>query len=108
MLLEEARINKVGSAATLRLIFLFEAREATLMCKSLVDSIEEALIHLQYALADYYSCSANDPRAFTTLGAPLGELHKIVTSTQLALTQARLADTFSSTGQTESQKNSLG
>ena len=78
------------------------------MCDSSIESLDEALIQFQYALGDYYSCGASDPWAFTTLGAPLGELHKIVTSTQLALTQARLADTFSSTGQIESQKNSLG
>jgi len=67
------------------------------MRKSLVDSIEEALIQLQYAMADYYSCSASDPRAFTSLGASLGKLRKVVTSTQLAITQARLADKFYST-----------
>ena len=71
--------------------------EATSMCKSLVDSIEEALIHLQYAMADYYSYSASDPRASNTLGAPLDELRKVVISTQLALTQSRLADKFYST-----------
>jgi hypothetical protein len=65
--------------------------------KSLLDSIEEALIQLRYAMADYYSCSASYPRAFTTLGAPLGEVRKVVTSTQLAVTQARLADKFYST-----------
>jgi hypothetical protein len=79
------------------LIVLFEVREATLMGKSLVDSIEEALIQLQYAMADYYSYSASDPRASNTLGAPLGELRKVVVSTQLALTQSRLADKFYST-----------
>jgi len=67
------------------------------MCKSLVDSIEEALIQLQYAMADYYRCSASDPRASNTLGAPLGELRKVVISTQLALTQSRLVDKFYST-----------
>ena len=76
---------------------IFEVREATLMCKSLVDSIEEALIQLQYAIADYYSCSASDPRASNTLGTLLGELRKVVISTQLALTQSRLADKFYST-----------
>ena len=67
------------------------------MRKSLVDSIEEALIQLQYAMADCYSCSASDPRASNTLGAPLDELRKVVISTQLALTQSRLADKFYST-----------
>jgi hypothetical protein len=67
------------------------------LCKSLMDSIEEALIQLQYAIADYYSCSTSDPRASNTLGAPLGELRKVVTSTQLDITQARLADKFYST-----------
>ena len=64
------------------------------MHKSLVDSIEEALIQLQYAIADYYSCSASDPRASNTLGVPLGELRKVVISTQLALAQSRLVDKF--------------
>ena len=77
------------------------------MRKSLVDSIEEALIHLQYAMADYYSFSESDPRASDTIGSPLGELRKVVASTQLALTQSRLADKFNS-GQVESQKNSSG
>jgi hypothetical protein len=77
------------------------------MFMSLVDRIEEALIQLQYAMADYYSCSASDPMASNTLGAPLGELRKVVVSTQLALTQSRLADIFNS-GQVESQKNSSG
>jgi hypothetical protein len=63
----------------------------------LVDSIEEALIQLQYAIADYHSCNASDPRASNTLGSPLGELRKVVYSAQLAVTQARLADKFSST-----------
>ena len=67
------------------------------MRKSLVDSIEEALIQLQYAMADYYSCGASDPRASNTLGALLGELRKVVVSTQLALTESRLADKFYST-----------
>jgi len=67
------------------------------MCKSLVDSIEEALIQLQYALADYYSSSASDPRASDTLSAPLDELRKIVISTQIALTQSRSADKLYST-----------
>ena len=77
-----------------------------MLCKSLTDSIEEALIQLQYAVADYYSCSASVPRAFNTLDAPLGELRKVVTSTQLAVAQARLANKFSSTD--GSQKNSSG
>jgi len=67
------------------------------MCKSLVDSLEEALIQLRYAMADYYSCSASDPPASNTLGAPLAELHKVVISTQLALAQSRLADKLYST-----------
>ena len=67
------------------------------MCKSLVDSIEEALIQLQYAMADYYSCSASDPQASNTLGAPLGELRKVVISTQLALSQSNLVDKSYST-----------
>jgi hypothetical protein len=79
------------------LIALFEVREATLMRKSLVESIEEALIQLQYAMADYYSYSASDPRASNTLGAPLGELRKVVISTQLALSQSRLVDKSYST-----------
>jgi len=60
------------------------------MSKSLVENIEEALIQLQYAMADYYSYSASDPRASNTLGAPLGELRKVVISSQLALSQSRL------------------
>ena len=72
-------------------------REATLMRKSLVESIEEALIQLQYAIADYYSYRASDPRASNTLGAPLGELRKVVISTQLALSQSRLVDKSYST-----------
>ena len=64
--------------------------------KSLLDSIEEALIQLRYAMADY-SCSASDPRASSTLGTPLGELRKVVISTQLALTQSRLVYKFYST-----------
>jgi hypothetical protein len=67
------------------------------LCKPLLDSIEEALIQLQYAVADYYSFSANDPRASNTLGTPLGELRKVVISTQIVLTQSRLADKFYST-----------
>ena len=67
------------------------------MFMSFVDSIEEALIQLQYAMADYYSCSASDPRASNTLGAPFGELRKIVISTQLAIIRARLVETFYST-----------
>jgi hypothetical protein len=66
------------------------------MCKCLIDSIEEAPIQLQYAMADYYSCTPSYPRAFNTLGAPIGELRKLVTSTQLAVKQARLVDKFSS------------
>jgi hypothetical protein len=54
--------------------------------KSLVDNIEEALIQLQYAVADYYSCSASDrPRRFSTLDAALCELRKGVSSTHLAI-----------------------
>jgi len=78
------------------------------MRKSLVDSIEEALIQLQYAMADYYICSSSDPRASATLGAPLGELRRVVISRQLALTQSRLADETLFSGQVESQKNSSG
>jgi hypothetical protein len=59
-------------------------------------------------MADYYSCSANDPLEFNTLAAPLGELRKVVTSTQLAITQVRLADKFYSTDRLESQNNSSG
>ena len=66
-------------------------------------SIEEALIQLRYAMADY-SCSASDPREFNTLAAPLGELRKVVTSTQLAITHIRLAEKFYSTERLESQK----
>jgi hypothetical protein len=67
------------------------------MSKSLVENIEEALIQLQYAMADYYSYSASDPRASNTLGAPLSELRKVVISTQLALSQSRLVDKSYST-----------
>jgi hypothetical protein len=77
------------------------------MFDSSIGSLEEALIQLQYALGDYYSCGASNPWAFTTLGAPLGELRKVVTSTQVAITQARLADKFYSTD-IKSQKNSPG
>jgi hypothetical protein len=78
------------------------------MSDSSIRSLEEAVIQLQYAMADYYSCSASDPWAFITLGAPLGELRKVITSTQLAITQARLADKFYSANIIESQKNSSG
>jgi hypothetical protein len=57
---------------------------------SLVDSIEVALIQLQYALADYYcggeSDNAVDPAALET---PLRELHRRAISTQLAIDLAR-------------------
>ena len=57
---------------------------------SLVDSIEIALIELQYALADYYCRSesdfAVDPAAIET---PLRELRSRATSTQLAIHLAR-------------------
>jgi hypothetical protein len=74
------------------------------MFDSSIRSLEEALIQLQYALGDYYSCGASDP---ATLDAPLGELRKIVTSTQLAITQARSADKFYATD-IKSQKNNPG
>ena len=67
------------------------------MSKSLVENIEEPLIQIQYAMADYYSYSASDPRASNTLGALLGELRKVVISTQLALSQSRLVDKSYST-----------
>jgi hypothetical protein len=55
-----------------------------------VDSIEIALIQLQYALADYYclseSNSSLDPAAIET---PLLELHRRAISTQLAIDHAR-------------------
>ena len=57
---------------------------------SLEDSIEIALIQLQYALADYYSGRetdfAMDPAAIET---PLRELRNRATSTQLAIHLAR-------------------
>jgi hypothetical protein len=58
--------------------------------RSLVDSIEIALIQLQYALADYYCGSevdrAMDPAALET---PLRELLSRATSTQIAIHLAR-------------------
>jgi hypothetical protein len=60
--------------------------------KSLVDSIEIALIQLQYALADYYSLGrsdcAVDPAA---LAPPLRELRMRAISTQVAIDLARTA-----------------
>jgi hypothetical protein len=62
----------------------------TVLRKSLVDSIEIALIQLQYALADYHCQSevdcAVDPAA---LEAPLRELRNRATSTQIAIHLAR-------------------
>jgi hypothetical protein len=58
--------------------------------KSLVDSIEIALLQLQYALADYYSLGETDcavePAA---LEPPLRELRMHAISTQVAIDLAR-------------------
>jgi hypothetical protein len=73
---------------------------------SLVDSIEIALIQLQYALADYYyggeSDSAVDP---VDLETPLRELHRRAVSTQLAIDLAR--DERQAKRQARSQARSL-
>jgi hypothetical protein len=56
------------------------------MCKSLIDSIEESLIQLQYAVADYYSCGVSDSaEMFRSLEAPLRELCRDAVSTQRAI-----------------------
>jgi hypothetical protein len=56
------------------------------MRKSLVDSIEIALVELQYAMADYYSCSEVDrAREFGDLNASLRLLYEGIRTTQLAI-----------------------
>jgi hypothetical protein len=56
------------------------------LCKSSINSIEEALIQLRYAMADYYSCrEAECVGLFSALDAPLRELRKVVISTQTAI-----------------------
>jgi hypothetical protein len=48
------------------------------VCTSPVNSIEVALIELQYALGDYYGCGEQDHDAmFNTLEPSLCELRKI-------------------------------
>jgi hypothetical protein len=54
------------------------------MYKPVFDSIEEALIQLQYAVADY--CSCNDRvEAFSDLDAAIRELRNGANSTHLAI-----------------------
>jgi hypothetical protein len=62
----------------------------TALRKSLVDSIEIALIHLHYALADY-RCLRDDDCAVdpTALDAPIRELHNGAVTMQLAIDLAR-------------------
>jgi hypothetical protein len=53
---------------------------------SSVDSIEVALIELQYALGDYYGCrEQDDDVVFDTLDPSLRELRKIAFSVQRAI-----------------------
>jgi hypothetical protein len=60
--------------------------------KSLVDGIEEALIQLQYALADYYIGSEGDSATdAATLAGSLRELRARANSTQLAIDLLRRA-----------------
>jgi hypothetical protein len=73
------------------------------MCELLVDSIEQALIQLRYAMADYYSCRDPDcTRVFSILEAPLCHLREGASSTQFAIDRLRatwqtgLVDIFSS------------
>jgi hypothetical protein len=57
---------------------------------SLVDSIEIALIQLQYALADYYCRSEGDlAMDLAAIETPLRELHRRAIWTQLAIDLAR-------------------
>jgi hypothetical protein len=73
--------------------FIFNVRNhklraawGAMMCKSLIDSIEVALIQLRYAAADYYSCNEGECAGFfSTLDAPLSELCKGASSTQHAI-----------------------
>jgi hypothetical protein len=72
------------------------------LCKSLVDSVEEMLIQIQYLVADYYSCRESDRViALGALDASFSELRKCASSTQLAINllrtppEARLVDNFS-------------
>jgi hypothetical protein len=58
------------------------------MYKSLFDSIEEALIQLQYAVADYYSCS-HGVEALRALDAPFNELCRGASSAHLAIEALR-------------------
>jgi hypothetical protein len=56
------------------------------MHKSLFDSVEEALIQLQYALADYYGCNASDCAVdLDVLDAPFRGLRNTARSTQLTI-----------------------
>jgi hypothetical protein len=56
------------------------------VCTSPVNSIEAALIELQYALGDYYCRTEQDHDvAFTTLDPSLRELRKIAFSVQRAI-----------------------
>jgi hypothetical protein len=60
------------------------------MCESLVDSIEQALIQLRYALADYYSCSDVDcARVSSILDEPLCYLREGASSIQFAIDRLR-------------------
>jgi len=54
------------------------------VCTSPVSSIELALIQLQYALGDYYSCGEQD-RELDALDPSLRELRKIAFSAQRAI-----------------------
>jgi hypothetical protein len=56
------------------------------MCKSMVDNVEEALIQLRYAVADYRSCNDTEcVGVFSALDAPLSELCKSASSAQHAI-----------------------
>ncbi len=56
------------------------------MRKSPVENIEELLIQLQYALADYYTSVAREGElTFDSLDASLSELRKDASSVQLAI-----------------------
>jgi hypothetical protein len=74
----------------------FEVRNRTLrvgvtaLRKSLIDSIEIALIQLQYALADYYCRFESDVAVDSgALETPLRELRNRAISTQIAIDHAR-------------------
>jgi len=56
------------------------------MCTSSINSIEKALIQLQYALGDYYCCnSINCDAEFIAFDAALDDLLKSAISVHLAI-----------------------